>query len=237
MKKTIYMVLALVLAGVALQACKDDETYAEQKEKERKAVAYFLARSPLVLRNGQGDTLLDINKIRVISEEQFEAQDSMTDVSRDEFVLFRNTGIYMQIVRKGPGEKIKPGETKRVICRYWEYNILGDSMQTTNMVPYYATNPEIMDVSNNSGTISATFNTSINGGGAMYFTYKGNATVLTVPAGWIKPLSYVNLGRQTSPDEGIAKVRLIVPHTEGQKEASSQVYPCFYELMFQKMRD
>lgn len=237
MRKLTYIFAVLVLAGLALQACHDDETYAEQKEKERDAIGYFLSRSPLILVNQQGDTLLNIDKINVISEEQFEAQDSMTDVSKNEFVLFRNTGIYLQIVRKGVGEKIKAGETKRVISRYWEWNILGDSLQTTDMVPYFATNPEIMDVSNNSGTISASFNTDINGGGAMYMTYKGNASVMAVPAGWILPMVYVNLGRQISEDEGIAKVRIIVPHGSGHSDATTNVYPCFYEITYQEMRN
>ena len=237
MRKLTYMFVMLVLAGFALQACHDEETYAEQKEKEREAIAYFLGRSPLVLTNAQQDTLLNIPGIRVISEEQFEAQDSMTDVSKNEFVLFRNTGIYMQIVRKGAGEKIKSGESKRIVSRYWEWNILGDSLQTTDMVPYFATNPEIMDVSNNSGTITASFNTEVNGGGAMYMTYKGNTSIMAVPSGWLLPLTYVNVGRQTTADEGIAKVRVIVPHGSGHTDATTNVYPCFYEITYQEMRN
>ena len=231
------MFVMLVLTGFALQACKDEETYAEQKEKERDAIAYFLGRSPLVLMNSQGDTLLNTGRIKVISEEQFEAQDSMTNVAENEYVLFRNTGIYMQIVRKGPGRKIQSGETKRIISRYWEWNILGDSLQTTDMVPYFATNPEIMDVSNNSGTITASFNTEVNGGGAMYMTYKGSASIMAVPSGWLLPLTYVNVGRQTTADEGIAKVRIIVPHGSGHTDATTNVYPCFYEITYQEMRN
>ena len=58
-----------------------------------------------------------------------------------------------------------------------------------------------------------------------------------VPNGWIIPLQYVKVGRQTSADSGIAKVRLIVPHSQGQSDATSNVYPCFYELTYQEMRD
>ena len=67
----------------------------------------------------------------------------------------------------------------------------------------------------------------------MYMVY--NKT--SVPSGWIVPLSYVNLGRQVSADEGIAKVRLIVPHSQGQTDATSNVYPCFYEITYQEMRE
>ena len=60
---------------------------------------------------------------------------------------------------------------------------------------------------------------------------------LSVPSGWLVPFPYIHIGRQDSAEEGIAKVRLIVPHSEGQVSATSNVYPCFYELTFQKMRD
>ncbi len=234
--KRIYGVCALLCAMAAcwiLCACDDDETYAEQKEKERKAINAFLARDPLVLTDEAGDTLLNTAKIKVISQTVFEAQDSTTNLDENEYVLFNNTGLYMQIVRKGPGEKLQSGETTRLICRYFEYNILGDSLQTMDTSSYWLTNPEILDVSNNSGTITASFNTEINGGGAMYINY--GTTV--VPDGWIVPLTYVNIGRQTTEDEGIAKVRLIVPHSQGTATATSNVYPCFYELTYQRMRD
>jgi len=233
MKKLTYIMLAALATGMMCTACDDDESYADQKEKERKAIAAFMARDPVVILNSDGDTLLNIPKINVITEETFEEQDSMTNVEKNEFVLFGSTGIYMQIVRKGPGDRIQDGERKQVLCRYWEYNILGDSIQTANVVNYWATNPDIMDVSNNSGTLTASFNTSINGGGAMYMVYSSTS----VPEGWIVPLSYVNIGRQKSADEGIAKVRLIVPHSSGQSDATSNVYPCFYEISYQEMRD
>lgn len=233
MNKVLYVVCAWMAVGLMLTSCKDDETYAEQKEKERKAVAHFLARNPLVLKNSQGDELLRTKKIKVISEQAFYAQDSTTNVEENEYVLFGGTGVYMQIVREGNGQRIQEGETKRLICRYFEYNILGDSLQTASNVVYWATTPDIMDVSNNSGSIVASFNTSVNGGGAMYSTYRSTV----VPNGWIIPLQYVKVGRQTSADSGIAKVRLIVPHSQGQSDATSNVYPCFYELTYQEMRD
>ncbi len=237
MKKVIYMMVGLILMGFALQSCSDEESYADQKEKERNAIAYFLSRNPLVLVNNSGDTLLNTPGIKVITEEQFEAQDYTTNLDENEYVLFHSTGVYMQIVREGVGEKLEDGDTKRVLCRYWEWNILGDSLQTTDMVPYYATNPEVMNVSNNSGTISATFDTTVNGGGAMYLTYKGTDGTLAVPSGWLAPLTYLKLGRQSTPDGGIAKVRLIVPHSAGHSYATNYVYPCFYEITYQEMRN
>lgn len=227
--------MLIALAGITLLgSCQDDETYAEQKEKERKAINAFLERSPMLLLNSEGDTLFFSKKpIKVISEEQFVAQDTTTNVEENEFVLFSGSGIYMQVVRKGVGQKLGEGESKRLSCRYYEYNIVGDSLQTTNKSLFWSTTPEILDVSNNYGTITASFNTSLNGGGAMYRRYSS----ITVPSGWLLPLSYVRIGRQEKKGEGIALVRLILPHTEGHSEATTAVYPCFYEISYTSLHD
>lgn len=232
-KQYFTTLVALCVASVAFSSCDDEETYAEQKEKERKAIDGFLKR-PLTLVDGSGDILVDMGKrIEVIPEWKFIAQDSTTDVQNNEFVLFTNSGVYMQIVRKGPGSPIRSGETKRIITRYFEYNILGDSLQSTSLTPYWATNPDILSAANTSGSVYATFDTSLNGGGPMYLIYK----TTSVPEGWLVPLSYVNLGRQRTEHEGIAKVRLIVPHHQGHTDATKGVYPCFYEITYQEMRE
>ena len=238
MRKYILSLCGLCLLCVLCVSCKDDESYAELKKKERKVVKAFLERDPVVLIGANNDTLLNMPKIVEIDQETFEAQDSVTDVSKNEYVLFKNTGIYMQIVRKGKGEKLKPGESTRVICRYWEYNILGDSLQSTNRAPYWIQSPDVIDVSNNSGTLSASFNLSVNKGGAMYITYAPTASSPTrVLNGWVIPLSYINLSRYTTGEDDLAKVRLIVPHSQGTDKASSAVYPCFYEITYEEMRD
>ena len=64
----------------------------------------------------------------------------------------------------------------------------------------------------------------------MYTAYSDKS----VPAGWLVPFTYINIGRQVSTEQPIAKVRLIVPHSQGQKDASSRVYPCFYEISYQE---
>ncbi|MCR4922135.1 MAG: DUF4827 domain-containing protein [Bacteroidaceae bacterium] len=228
-KSTLYGIVALVLCATAFGACNDDETYAEKKEKERKAINSFLQRDVTIV-GPEGDTLCHVGRIHPISEKQFRSQDSTTNLENNEYVLFRNTGIYMQIVRRGAGRKMKSGESKQIVCQFLEYNILGDSLQLNSQVIYWAANPEILDVTNTSGTYTATFNTSIFGGGAMYQTY-GNTSV---PSGWLTPLNYINVGQQMSSDEGIAKVRLIVPHSEGHSNATTSVYPCFYEITYQE---
>lgn len=228
-----YFLFFTILCAVALvfDSCKKDETYAKQKSKERDAIQTFVKTSP-TLYDGEGTVLLENHTpIQVIDEIQFENQGYTTDVELNQYVLFPNTGIYMQIVRQGVGEKIKPGESKNIICRYWEYNILSGSLLTTNRVPFFAQSPDIMNVSNNSGTFIASFDS--NHAGAMFMAYNS----LQVPKGWIVPLSYVKVGRQKTADDGIAKVRIIVPHTQGTDVATKGVYPCIYEITYEETRD
>ncbi len=227
--KRIFNVLPLLLVGMVLLSCDtEDKTYAEQKEQEREVVKSFVNRD-VVMTVGT-DTLLDLGKINVITEEQFEKQDSTTNVENNEFVIFSDIGVYMQIVRQGAGERIASGESCRLICRFWEYNIMGDSLQLTNCLQSYATRPEYMNVSNNSGYVAGSFDTSVSTGSLIYSTYGD----INVPNGWLAAIEFLRVGRQTTAEERIAKVRLIVPHSEGHSHASAGVYPCFYELTFQK---
>ena len=232
MKKTLFILPLFVFMAGLLSSCKNGETYAEQKDKEYKAIQSFLDRD-IVVRDADGNVVCNVGRIVPISEEEFLAQDSTTDISKNQYVLFQNSGVYMQIIRKGTGEKLERGKTARIICRFIEFNILGDSIQLRNDVNYWHPSPDIIKITNNYGSFTANFDTEINGGGAMFNQY-GSAIV---PNGWLIPFSYIRIGRQSTPDEGIAKVRLIVPHSEGQTSATTNVYPCFYELTFQKMRD
>lgn len=200
--------MAACLAVILLTACHDTETYADQKNKERTAIKKFI--------EDQG--------IKVISETEFK-RDTLTDVSKKEFVLFENTGIYMQIVRKGCGEKIKNGESVTVLCRFNEYNLLTDSLNLTNNILYYSSVPDKMMVTNTLGTFTATF---ING--VMQAAYSSTS----VPAGWLVPLSYINIGRMLKEDDEIAKVNIIVPHSQGTTAALTSVIPCYYELTYER---
>lgn len=212
MKKYIYIVLAL--AGLMLYtSCDNEETYAEKRDKELSAINSYISNK----------------KIKVISESEFFAQDSTTDVSKNEYVLFASTGVYMQIVHKGCGEKIKNGETTSILCRFDEYDILDnpDTMQLTNNILYYSSLPEKMTVARSSSTFYGSF---VSGSSLMYSTYGSTS----VPNGWLAVFPYINIGRQTSEDNPIAKVNLIIPHSQGQAYASSNVYPCFYRITFER---
>lgn len=208
MKKLTYLLLAFV-GIMTLLSCDDSETYAEQKDRERAAIMSYLTQTGA----------------EVINEAKFFMQDSMTDISRNQFVYLSSSGVYMQIIRKGSGEKLKDGEEAKVLCRFTERNLLlgADSILLTNDILYYSSTYDKMSVSNNSGTYTASFMTP----SLMSSTYGA-----AVPAGWLAPLPYINLGRQSK--DGIAKVRLIVPHTQGQAYASQSVYPCLYDISYQR---
>jgi hypothetical protein len=211
MKKIVYTCL-LALVAVAFASCHDSETYADQKKKERAAITDYVKRSG----------------IKVISESEFKAKGCVTDTAKNEYVVFDDTGVYMQICRKGCGEPIKQGETATVLCRFVETNLLTDSVQLSNKVLYYSSIVDKLTVTNSSGSFTATFDT----GSVMYAAYKSTS----VPTGWLVPLSYINIGRQDKPNDEIAKVKIIVPHDSGHQLAIAGVYPCLYELTYERGR-
>lgn len=221
-------ILALLTALVGFSACSDDDTYADRVKRERSQISSFLTTGVTVKSTDADSTvLLNVpSNIKVISEDEFYANDSTTDVSKNEYVLFSGSGVYMQIVRKGTGSKLEEGETATILCRYTEYNIAADSIQSSNDALYFATYPEVMSCTCSGGLYSASFVS-----GVMKTSYGAS-----VPSGWLIPMPFINIGRQNSATEGIAKVNLIVPHTEGQSDASYNTYPCFYEITYQRGR-
>lgn len=211
MKKIFALVLVLGFICHSFTSCNKYETYADKKKKESSAISSYIAK----------------NNIKVISEEVFAAQGNKTNVSKNEFVLFESNGIYLQIIREGAGKKIKNGETAEVVCRFSEYNLLGDSLQLSNDNLYFSSLPDIFTVTNTSGTFSGSFNTSSS---LMYSAY-GTASV---PSGWLFPLTYLNIGRMVNDDDETAKVKVIVPSSQGQRMASSSIYPCLYTITYQR---
>lgn len=211
MKKLLSIFLVLLCGVLVFVSCNDYETYADQKKKEKSAINAFIAD----------------NNVKVISEETFAAQGYTTDTARNEFVLFDSNGIYLQIVRKGCGKPLANGENSDVLVRFDEYNLLGDSLQLSNNNLYFSSIVERMNVTNSSGTFSGSFDTSSS---IMYSAYSS----ASVPSGWLYPLTYVNLGRPEKDDDEIAKVRIIVPSAQGHSYASQNVYPCLYNLTYEK---
>ncbi len=211
MKKQTTLLLALALVAATLVSCSDSETYADLKKKENAAINAYLSNY----------------NVKVISEDTFAAQGYTTDTSKNEYVLFDSNGIYLQIIRQGCGEKIKVGETTDILCRFSEYNLLGDSLQLSNDNLYYSSIPEKMTVVNNSGTFTGSFDTESS---LMYAAYSS----ASVPSGWLYPLTYLNIGRPVNDDDETAKIAVIVPSSQGQYYASANVYPCLYVLTYER---
>ncbi|NPD92640.1 DUF4827 domain-containing protein [Xylanibacter muris] len=159
--------------------------------------------------------------IREISEAVFHAQGDSTSIEKNEFVYLNNSGVYMQIENKGNGSELEEDKQINIICRYTEYNILNEYYMSRN-----DNTPRTYDkmlVQRKSGTYTAVFTS-----GVMYNTYGSS-----VPSGWLVPFTYLKIGRRT---DNLAKVRLIVPHTQGQNTSVSNVIPCYYEITYQRER-
>lgn len=197
----IYIVVLLLMAFL-FQACDETVTYSEMQEKERKAVKEFIKEKG----------------INVISYDDFIANDSVTDIARNEFVEI--DGVYMQIVRNpknaSDARRIDENETRNILIKYYEYNIQDDDTISSSTLGV----SDEMLVTNTSGTYSATFTS-----GVMLSVY-GNA----VPSGWLVPFPYLYFTRHQSQ---LAKVNLIVPHKHGTVTATTYVYPCLYQITFQ----
>ena len=87
MKKTLFILPLFVFQAWLLSSCSQAETYAEQKDKEYKAINSFLGRD-IVVRDRDGNVVCNVGKIKTISEETFLAQDSTTDLSQKRLASF-----------------------------------------------------------------------------------------------------------------------------------------------------
>ena len=206
--KNKLILLLLPLLAMMFVACDDEISYSEMKEREKDAIKAFI--------RSEG--------INVISFDEFIKNDSVTDVEKNEYVLIDD--VYMQIVRNPKGEegarKMREGEKLNMLVKFFEYNISeGD---TINGNLYDTDNPDELRIELSHGSYSATFTK-----GYMNQTYGS-----FVPEGWLTPLPYLYFTRN---DSQIPKVKLIVPHTKGTSNASSYVYPCFYQITIKPDRN
>lgn len=213
MKTILYPFFFALTCLVTLASCEDYETYADQKRAEQDAISRYIAA----------------NGIQVISEQQFNDQGKQTDLSSNQYVRFSRNGVYMQIVRKGCGTELPDKKESYVLCRFVEKNIKTDSVITRNDI-YTEDSPcEKLSVTRSGTTYTAYFT------GTSVMAYVHGSSM--VPTGWMVPFGYINVGTPSAAnaDEEVAKVRLIVPHTQGTTDASSSVIPCFYEITYQGM--
>lgn len=212
MKKALYTLLFILVAGMSFISCSETETYAEQRDRELNAIQEYITK----------------NKIKVISESDFNSQGMTTDTTKNEYVLFPSSGVYMQICSKGKGlgKMLEDGESATVLVRFTEWNINGDSLQTFNEgFSVLANSVDKMTVKNTSGTFNATF---------VYGIMKNRYNSSSVPTGWLVPLSYINLVRIDSEEAELAHVKVILPHDQGHAYAQTGVYACEYELTFER---
>lgn len=76
-----------------------------------------------------------------------------------------------------------------------------------------------------------TYKASFKENSMMAYVYK----TASVPSGWLIPLRFLKPANSipTLPSEDIARVKLIVPHSQGSAQAMKYVYPCLYEITYQ----
>ena len=217
MRHIIYILAAIVVICVTA-SCHDEETYAEMKKKEKRAIENFLKDNEFG------------GPIKVISEEQFAAQDSTTDTLQNEYVLFEEDGIYMQVISRGAGKtfvemaKEQSADStisKTILCRFMEYDIKAGVVTSTNLYSSSIVDKMLCKYTHRSLQYTASFTQG---------NMMSNSKSSYVPQGWLKPLAYIRLTRNSGK---IAKVRLIVPHSSGTQNASNYVLPMFYEISYQ----
>ncbi len=220
MKKLYYPILVglIALLGLNLQSCDNHKTYGELVDEENEAIEAFILK----------------NDIKVISKKEFFEKDSTT--AENEYVFFEENGVYMNIVNKGAGKNILPDGTYDILSRFMEVAIddidrmgvhAGDTLvrnMYANGIPSLYKDPEEYKVTINKNQYSGNFQ-----GTSLMFQFYDQLTA--VPGGWLLPLQYVKPTRTTEADKW-ARVKLIVPHSEGTNTAARFVYPCFYEITY-----
>ena len=205
--KRYFLICLTALFAIAFYSCDDYETYAEQKEKEKEYINDFIEKEG----------------IKEIDMETFKANGYVTDTATNEYVHFKDKGVYMQIVRKGgpdgKGEPMADGQ-QTLLVRYQEYNIESGNWVSANWI---GNTPDVMTVTRNGSSFTAYFNSGY------MLSYYGNV----VPKGWLLPWSYVSPTRIPDADgfQG-AHVKIILPHGEGTASAGQYVYPTFYEIKY-----
>ena len=219
MKNINLLLMMLVLTSIALGSCDNQKTYAEMKEEEADAIQKFI---------------LD-NDIKVISEKEFITNDSTT--LDNEYALFEESGIYVNVVTRGEGEVLPEGN-HTLLARFVEIAVqtqenrfkAGDTILANmhvNDSPTLMLSPEEMKVTIGKDSYSGSFSTE-EAGSLMVSMYQTSA----IPAGWMFPLRFIKPNRTKSAKQ-IARVKMIVPHSQGTSTAQQYVYPCFYEITYQ----
>ena len=110
---------------------------------------------------------------------------------------------------------------KTILCRFLEYDIEAGEYTIENIYSSSIVDKMLVKYIHRSRRYQASFTE-----GKMVGKYKSSV----VPQGWIKPLDYIRLTRNSGR---IAKIRIIVPHSSGTANASGYVLPMYYEISYQ----
>ena len=208
MKKLVYTLLTLVMVTVFV-SCNSYETYGEKKERERNAIAEYIREFD----------------VKVITEAEFTEKGNKTDVSQNEFVYLTKSGVYLQIIREGCGDQLEENKLVGILCRFEEFNILEDTIQLSNLLLARSNYLDKMNVTRTGSNFTGSFER-----GMMMSAY-GSASV---PNAFMIPLKYIKIGRPQEAGDETAKVKMIVPHTQGQSDAQQKVYPCVYTITMER---
>jgi hypothetical protein len=207
MRKLTTLLMAACALCLFFGSCSNGKTYAEMKKEEKRAIQRFI----------------DLEGIKVISEKEFLANDTVTDVDKNEFVLFSESGVYMQVLQRGGGEILSDGRYE-VLARYFEAEVTDEGVLDTltlNNIMNVSVTPDEFILTVTGTSYTGSFSTGI------MSSYWSSTSV---PGGWLVPFKYIKPGRAISER---AKVRLIVPHSEGTQNAISYVMPCYYDIIYQ----
>ena len=203
MKKLVFLFLSLLAAGGIFQACDDSKTYAEMLEDEKNAVNKFIKDK----------------RIQIISQDEFEKNDTVTDLIRNEYVALSD-GVYMQIVDRGSAEnKTDTFANNNEICvRYIEEDIMTRDTTCFNVfleewgdANQLYTNPAVFRYVAEGSYVYGTFI-------QMDYYWASYYQSTAVPAGWLLALPFVR---------NYAHVRLIVPSKVGHSSAQQYVNPYY----------
>lgn len=199
--------LILLTLAISVASCNKTETYAEKKARESEQIQGFISE-----RN-----------IKVIKLDEF-LKDTITDNPEEgpdktlnEYVLFPENGVYMQIVRRGEGTALDDGETRLFNVRFLEYNIAtGDTIDMS----LHTNDSEVVKC-----TRTGSYYTAVLLPGSRMSRY-GNS----VPSGWLVPMPFITPGFVYN-GLNASKIKIIVPHDQGTTTAMNAVQPYYYELI------
>lgn len=196
MKKTTLALLSVLALLISFASCSKHKTYAERLAEEKKAI----------------DKYIKAKNIKVISYSDFLVKDSVTDVTKNEYVELQ-TGLYLQIINKGSILHTDTFKSRdEITVRFDEFDIKNKWFTSASNT----TQPLYVDAfiyTNDGNNVKGVFLGNSN----MAKIYNSKA----VPLGWVIPLIFLRYN---------AHINLIVTSKLGHDVAKQQVAPYAYEI-------